>query len=157
MSICERQTKESFLVFKHEAVIIGLYLKGEEGRAVENILKQILSELRGIKTDVGDLKADVGSLKTDVGDLKADVGDLKTDVGGLKTDVGDLKTDVLELKTGQARLENGLKNLQKNIIDSLGVYTEKITDHVDARTEVLNKRVYHVESDSERLSRQQGS
>ncbi|MGF2616362.1 hypothetical protein FZC84_01085 [Rossellomorea vietnamensis] len=96
---------------------------------MENILKQILGELQGIKTDVGDLKTDVGSLKT----------------------------DVLELKTGQARLENGLQKLQKNFIESLDVNTEKITDHIDNRTEVLNKRVYHVESDIERLIRQQGS
>ncbi|WP_246031746.1 hypothetical protein [Salibacterium salarium] len=52
---------------------------------MEDILKQILSELKEIKADVG------------------------------------------ELKTGQARLEVGQQNLQQNLIESLGTYTEKIT------------------------------
>lgn len=79
---------------------------------MEDILRQILSELKQIKTDIG------------------------------------------ELKTGQARLEVGQQKMQRNIIESLGAYTEKITEHVDDKTEVLNKRVYNVEGEIERLNRQ---
>lgn len=79
---------------------------------MEDILKQILSELKEIKTDIG------------------------------------------ELKTGQVRLEVGQQKSQQNLIESLGTYTEKISGHVDDKTEVLNKRVYKVESEIERLSRQ---
>lgn len=92
--------------------IISLYYLGAEVSSVEDILKQILSELKDIKTDIG------------------------------------------ELKTGQARLVVGQQKLQQNLIESLGTYTEKITEHVDDKTEVLNKRVYKVESEIERLSRQ---
>ncbi|WP_445506040.1 hypothetical protein [Niallia sp. 03190] len=46
-----------------------------------------------------------------------------------------LSEEIKELKDGQARL-------QKNIIESLGQYTEKIAEHVDNKTEALNKRVY---------------
>lgn len=45
---------------------------------------------------------------------------------------------VKELKIGQERL-------QKNIIESLGHYTEKIAENVDDKTEALNKSVYAVE------------
>ncbi|WP_407268275.1 hypothetical protein [Radiobacillus sp. PE A8.2] len=79
---------------------------------MEDILKQILGELKGIKTDIG------------------------------------------VLKTGQARIESGQQKLQQNLIESLGSYTEKITEHVDDKTEVLNKSVYKVESELKRLSRQ---
>ncbi|WP_216831416.1 hypothetical protein [Alkalihalobacterium elongatum] len=79
---------------------------------MEDILKQILCELKEIKTDIGDLK------------------------------------------TGQARLEVGQQKLQQNLIEGLGTYTEKISEHVDDKTEVLNKRVYKVEAEIERLSRQ---
>ncbi|MGN7300192.1 hypothetical protein [Ferdinandcohnia sp. SAFN-114] len=66
----------------------------------------------------------------------------------------EIRTDINELKQGQNRLEVGQENLQKNIVDSLGLYTEKIVGHVDDKTEALNKRVYKVESEVERLSRQ---
>ncbi|MGM0867534.1 MAG: hypothetical protein ACQEWF_23035 [Bacillota bacterium] len=66
----------------------------------------------------------------------------------------EIRVDINELKQGQSRLEVGQEELQKNLIDSLGLYTEKIVDHVDDKTEVLNKRVYKVEAEIERLSRQ---
>ncbi|OIJ20769.1 hypothetical protein BKP45_08190 [Anaerobacillus alkalidiazotrophicus] len=66
----------------------------------------------------------------------------------------EIKSDIGELKKGQVRLEVGQEKLQKNLIDSLGSYTEKIVEHVDDKTEVLNKRVFKVESEIERLSRQ---
>lgn len=75
---------------------------------------------------------------------------LKQILGELKQ----IKTDIGELKTGQARIEIGQQKLQQNLIESLGTYTEKITEHVDDKTEVLNRRVYKVESEIERLSRQ---
>ncbi|MCP3739974.1 hypothetical protein [Rossellomorea sp. BNER] len=66
----------------------------------------------------------------------------------------EMRVDIKELKQGQNRLEDGQERLQKNLIDSLGAYTEKIVDHVDNKTEVLNKRVFKVESEIERISRQ---
>jgi hemerythrin-like domain-containing protein len=89
------------------------------GMVMEEILKQILSELKEMKSNIHDIKVDIG-----------------------------------DLKQGQGRLEVGQEKLQKNLVDSLGAYTEKIVEHVDDKTEVLNKRVFKVESDIERLSRQ---
>ncbi|MEI2665785.1 hypothetical protein [Rossellomorea sp. LJF3] len=66
----------------------------------------------------------------------------------------EIKTDIHDLKDGQARLEVGQNKLQKNLVDSLGSYTEKIVDHLDDKTQALNKRVYNVESEIERLSKQ---
>ncbi|MCM3619634.1 hypothetical protein M3936_18855 [Sutcliffiella horikoshii] len=70
------------------------------------------------------------------------------------SELKEVRLDINELKQGQNRLEVGQEKLQKNLVDSLGLYTEKIVAHVDDRTEVLNKRVYKVESELERLSRQ---
>ncbi|MGM0875280.1 MAG: hypothetical protein ACQEWV_10840 [Bacillota bacterium] len=70
------------------------------------------------------------------------------------SELKEMRSDISELKHGQKRLEDGQERLQKNLIDSLGAYTEKIVDHVDDKTEVLNKRVFKVESEIERLSRQ---
>ena len=58
------------------------------------------------------------------------------------------------LEVSLGRVEIGLQSLQKNFVDSLGMYTEKIVGHVEDKTEALNKRVYKVESEIERLNRQ---
>ena len=46
------------------------------------------------------------------------------------------------------------KGFLENLVESLGLYTDRIVDHIDDKTEVLNKRVYKVETEIERLSRQ---
>ena len=100
---------------------------------MEETLKQILSELKNMRIDINDLKQ-----------------------GQQNLEAGQKRIEVQQqtLETGLDRVENGIQTLQENLVDSLGLYTEKIVQHVDNKTEVLNKRVFKVESDIERLSRQ---
>ncbi|MBD1380368.1 hypothetical protein IC621_09005 [Bacillus sp. IB182487] len=96
-------------------------------------------------------------MRSDISGLK----EMRSDINGLKemqaADISELKgmrSDINEIKQGQKRLEEGQERLQKNLIDSLGAYTERIVDYVDDKTEVLNKRVFKAESEIESLSRQ---
>lgn len=50
-----------------------------------------------------------------------------------------LKVDVQKLKIGQAEL-------QKNIVENLGEFTEKIAHQAEDRTYVLNRRLFDVET-----------
>ncbi|ESU33510.1 hypothetical protein G3A_06210 [Bacillus sp. 17376] len=109
---------------------------------MEQILNQILFEMKNMRTDVSELK----EMRADVSELK----DMREDMEDLKV----IRADLNDLKEGQKRLEIGQEKLQKNLIASLGLYTDKIVEHFDASTEVLNKRVYKAETEIERLSRQ---
>ncbi|WP_019156363.1 hypothetical protein [Robertmurraya massiliosenegalensis] len=100
---------------------------------MEEILNQILNELKEMRVDISEVKGDVNEIRVDVNELKVDVNDLKQ---------------------GQDRLEVGLEKLQKNLVESLDLYTDKIVNHVDDKIEVLNKRVFKVETEIERLTRQ---
>lgn len=70
------------------------------------------------------------------------------------SEIKEMRVDIKDLKQGQNRLEIGQEKLQRNLVDSLGLYTDKIVEHIDDKTEALNKRVYKVETEIERLSRQ---
>jgi hypothetical protein len=81
---------------------------------MEQILNQILFEMKNMRADVNELK-----------EMRADVNDLKN----MREDMEDLKVmraDLNDLKEGQKRLELGQEKLQKNLIASLGLYTDKI-------------------------------
>ena len=78
----------------------------------DNILLELVSEVRGIKTDVGDLKTDVKGLKTDVKDLQTNVANLQTNVANLQTDVEKLKTDVESLKTTVDRIDQTVMRIE---------------------------------------------
>nr|WP_251030288.1 hypothetical protein [Bacillus sp. ISL-35] len=65
-----------------------------------------------------------------------------------------MRVDIKDLRQGQNRLEIGQEKLQKTLFDSIGLNIDKIVEHIDDKTEALNKRVYKVETEIERLSRQ---
>ncbi|RUQ30595.1 hypothetical protein ELQ35_06355 [Peribacillus cavernae] len=79
---------------------------------------------------------------------------MRSDITDLTQGQKKMRSDINDLKHGQKRLEAGLERLQKNIVVSISEYTEKIVDYVDDKTEALNKRVYQVETDLQRLSKQ---
>ena len=79
--------------------------------------------------------------------LKEELEPINNRLYDIEINMKDLNKDVKDIKTGQEKL-------QKNIIESLGQYTEKIADHVDDKTAVLNKRVYAAETEIQRLTRQ---
>jgi predicted RNase H-like nuclease (RuvC/YqgF family) len=114
---------------------------------MEETLKQILAELKGVKQGQS-------SLETRFGKLEERQTNLETGFSELKTSQANLETAFDEMKQSQIRMEKGQERFQKNLVDSLGTYTDKIIDHIDHRTEALNKRVYKAEADIERLSRQ---
>ena len=79
--------------------------------------------------------------------LKEELEPINNRLNDIEINVKDLNKDVKDIKTGQEKL-------QKNIIESLGQYTEKIANYVDDKTAVLNKRVYAAETEIQRLTRQ---
>lgn len=79
---------------------------------------------------------------------------LKEELQPIHTDIQGLKRDVDSLKEGQRHLQNGQEQLQKNIVQHLGDFTEKIAQHVDDQTAALNKRVFVIETQMERFTRQ---
>ena len=98
----------------------------------DNILLELVSEVRGIKTDVSDLKTDVSDLKTDVKGLKTDVSDLKTDVKDLQTNVANLQIDVEKLKTQVENLKTTVDNIDKTVMRIEVEHGEKLQILFDA-------------------------
>lgn len=50
----------------------------------------------------------------------------------------EIRVDINELKQGQNRIEVGQEIIQKNLVDSLGLFTDKIVDHIDDKTVAVN-------------------
>ncbi|OAT82016.1 hypothetical protein A6P54_10945 [Bacillus sp. MKU004] len=59
-----------------------------------------------------------------------------------------------EIKQSQLRMEKGQERFHKEFAEILSIHSDRIVDHLDNKTEALNKRIYKVESEIERLSRQ---
>ncbi len=80
------------------------------------ILNQLLSGQRTLKSDVAELKEGQHKLETNFAELKTDVAALKEGQHKLETDVAELKTDVAGLKEGQQRTELFLINMENRIM-----------------------------------------
>ncbi|APB36950.1 MULTISPECIES: hypothetical protein [Heyndrickxia] len=115
---------------------------------MDEILKQILSELK-------DLKSDVSSLKAGQDRLESDVSSLKNDVSGLKNDVSGLKNDVSSLKAGQERIETKVDNLTLELRSNFKFTNDKLEEHKKVFTVVSNE-LKGVKGDIEFLSEKAG-
>jgi exonuclease VII small subunit len=114
---------------------------------MEENFKLILNELQKINTRLENL--DEGQKHLEKGQKHLDEGQKHLEEGQMHLEKGQSKLhlDVIEVKNGQERL-------QKNLIQSLGDYTEKMIQYTDDKTSALNKRIYHVETEIEKLIRQ---
>ncbi|MGG3677452.1 MULTISPECIES: hypothetical protein [Heyndrickxia] len=129
---------------------------------MDEILKQILSELKDLKSDVSGLKNDVSSLKAGQDRLESDVSSLKNDVSGLKNDVSSLKagqnrleSDVSGLKAGQERIETKVDNLTLELRSNFKFTNDKLEEHKKVFT-VVSSELKGVKGDIEFLSGKTG-
>ena len=114
----------------------------------------IKEEIEPIKEQIGSLEQRIGGLEQGfesvdehIGSLEQRFDSLEQRFDSIDERIGNIEQDVKELKSGQERL-------QKNIIQHLGNYTDRITQHVDDQNAALNKRVFVLETEIHRLFRQ---
>ncbi|WP_018664703.1 hypothetical protein [Heyndrickxia acidiproducens] len=81
---------------------------------MEEILRQILNELKEMRSNFSGLKEDVGTLKEGQGRLENEVAGLKKDVVTLKEDTASLKEDVVTLKEDTASLKEDVVTLKED-------------------------------------------
>jgi prefoldin subunit 5 len=69
------------------------------------------------------------------------------------TELKEIRSEINELKQGQMRLEDSQERLQTLFADHLEANKRYIIDYLEDRTEALNKRIFIVETDIQRLNR----
>jgi chromosome segregation ATPase len=74
--------------------------------AVDEILKQILSEVQGLSKRMDKLENKVTNIEGNISGLKEDVSGIKGDISGLKENVSGIKDDVAGIK-GQQQENSG--------------------------------------------------
>lgn len=109
-------------------------------RSMEQILNQILSEMQGMRSDIQSMKVDIKELQSDMQIVKFDI--VKLNEGQLR-----LEQKVEEIHKAVVRLEDGQP---KDIHAMLGNIDRKL-DLKDSEINVLNKRVFKVETELEHL------
>ena len=107
---------------------------------MEKLLKEILFE--------------VTNLKSDISDLKQGQARLEEDISGLKQGQEKLEQDINEFKIGLHRIDKDqLKIENNNIINTIDEHKVKMMEYIDIRTEVLNKRLFNLEVQVDKLIR----
>ncbi|WP_144548504.1 TolC family protein [Bacillus sp. X1(2014)] len=121
---------------------------------MEENFKLILNELQKINTrlenlETGQKQLETGQKQLEAGQKQLESGQKQLEAGQKQLEEGQIKLhlDVIEIKNGQEKL-------QKNLIQSLGDYNEKMIQYPDDKTSALNKRIFRVETEIEKLLRQ---
>lgn len=101
---------------------------------MEETLKQILTEIKGLKTDIADMKQDITDMKQDITGLKA---------------------DVTALKEGQERIEVKVDNLSSELRSNFKYANGKLDEHRKV-FDVVSGEIKGVKVDIEYLSSKTG-
>ncbi|RFB14757.1 hypothetical protein DZB84_15030 [Bacillus sp. HNG] len=122
---------------------------------MEELLKQILTGQDEIRHEIGNMKNEVSEVKTELASVKTEVTAVKKGLGSVKTELKseisavktELKSEILEVKEVVRRIE---LSRPQDIVALL----ERMNKNLENKTEVLNKRVFNVEVEIERLKQQ---
>jgi len=114
----------------------------------QELLQEILTEIKSVKNDVSDLKVDVSALRDDVSTLKDDVSILKDDVSVLKVDVSDLKVDVSDIKATMVTKDEFMHAIgeQQQDVMKLLELTDKKVDRVESEIKNIRRDMRTIES-----------
>ena len=96
------------------------------------ILQQILSELKDLKQ--GQVKLEQGQTKLviDMEELKQDMSDVKVDVAGLKQDMSNVKVDVAGLKQDIIEVKQDVTNIKVKLENETNKHIQIIAEgHID--------------------------
>lgn len=107
---------------------------------------QIKSEVAGIKIEVTSLKSEVAGIKSDVNTLKSDVTEIKSDVNNLKSDLTEIKSDVKEINCKADIIFNqtaGLTEFQTEVKHSLNSIHQEV-DFICHKEVETEKDVFHI-------------
>ena len=114
----------------------------------EELLREILTEIKSVKTDITTLKDDVSTLKDDVSTLKDDVSTLKDDVSTLKDDVFTLKDDVSDIKATMVTKDeftHAIHEQQQDVMKILEL-TDKKIDRVEFEIKNIRRDIRTIEA-----------
>ncbi|MGN4125390.1 hypothetical protein ACMGD3_10330 [Lysinibacillus sphaericus] len=105
---------------------------------MDNDLKELLRSV---------LKEELGPVNQRLDGMDKRFDGMEQRLDGINQRLIKIEDDVRDIKLGQVEL-------QKNIVENLGRFTEKIAHLVEDRTGALNKRVFEVETVIHRLTSQ---
>ena len=112
---------------------------------VEEILNQILHELKDVKQDLNGVKQDIKDLKqgqerleTRIASLDERQGRLESKMANFEDGQGRLETRMVKLEDGQGRLETKVDNLSLELRSNFKFTNDKLDEH---------KKVFDVVSD----------
>ena len=92
-------------------------------------------------------------LKEELNPINRRLSTIEKDIAGLKQDVSVLKQDTAQLKIETAEIKLNQEKYNKDMIETMGNYTDKLIQEYTFHTEALNKRVFRNESELEYFRR----
>ncbi|GFZ91927.1 hypothetical protein GCM10010978_32860 [Compostibacillus humi] len=99
------------------------------------------------------IQGEMSSVKTDISTIQGEMSSVKTDISTIQEELSSVKIDVSNIKEELSEFKQEQRRLSKDIISSFGQYHDKLERYVDDRSEALNKRVYRLESEMEKILR----
>lgn len=120
----------------------------------DEMLKEILKEVKGLKEDMKDMKVDMKDMKEDMNGLKVEMRDVKVDMNGMKNAMKEMKEDMNDrFNSVDLALEQIINQNHEDVVGMIKTMDIKL-DAKDNEVLAINRRLHRVEGVVEGLSKQ---
>lgn len=116
------------------------------------LLENMLSEIKSMKSDMQGMKTDIQGVKSDMQGMKDDIQGVKVDMHGMQGDIQGMKIDMQSMKIQQQENTSILRALEHsaevnkaehdrmfNDIDHMKGHLKNIDESLDAVKEILGR------------------
>lgn len=60
----------------------------------EQLLKEILNEVKGIKTEISGIKSEISGMKSEISDIKTDISGMKSEMSSMRSEMTNMKLEI---------------------------------------------------------------
>jgi chromosome segregation ATPase len=121
----------------------------------EQILMQILSEVKDIRTDQLEMKVEIKEMKADIQGIKSEIKEMKAEIKEMKADQLEMKAEIKEIKSEIKEMKAEIKEIKSDQLEMKAEIKEIKVDIQQIKQAVMetNEAVRRIELNQEQQQR----
>lgn len=100
------------------------------------IFKEILTEIKSMKSDITSMKSDITSMKSDIGGLKSSQEQMQSDIGGLKSSQEQMQSSIISINT---KIDNNHKESMAKLDSLENKFDDLEPKNASRHIEIINR------------------
>lgn len=120
---------------------------------LEEVLSQILSEMKVMHSDIKEIKGDITSMQSDIKVMKSDIASMQDDITVMKSDITTIQGDIITINDKLENLENDMAFVKPQVSENTEILKALVhsSQVQKAQIDSIEYNVAHISGDMEAI------